>query len=155
MKRTAGAIILGATLAASLPAALPARSAGLVAFEARGDAVDKPLGGLTGNADRGRRIVADRRTGNCLICHVIPALNAPFQGTIGPSLAGVAKRLSAGQIRLRLIDQSRINPKTVMPPYYRTENLTDVAPEYRGKPVLDAQQIEDVVAFLASLAGGR
>jgi len=26
-----------------------------------------------------------------------------------------------------------------------------VAPEYRGKPALDAQQVEDIVAWLATL----
>ena len=120
-----------------------------------GDAVAAPLGGLAGDAARGRGIVADRRRGNCLICHAVPALAQPFQGRIGPSLAGVGKRLSAGQIRLRLIDQSRINPDTVMPPYYRTADLHDVAPEYIGRPALDAQAIEDVLAFLVTLTGAK
>lgn len=138
-----------------LLATLPAASAGLVAFDVRGDAVEMPLGGLTGDAARGLRIVRDRRNGNCLICHAmpraIPLAEEPFQGVIGPSLDGVARRLSVGQIRLRMIDQSRINPATIMPPFYRTRNLRDVAPKYRGKPALDAQEIEDVVAYLATL----
>lgn len=93
----------------------------------------------------------DRETGNCLICHRVPEPGEAFQGEIGPDLRGVGSRLDAGQIRLRVIDMSRLNPSTVMPPYYRTEGLTRVMAKYRGKPVLDAQEVEDVVAYLASL----
>ncbi|MEK9752024.1 MAG: sulfur oxidation c-type cytochrome SoxX [Rhodospirillaceae bacterium] len=151
MKWAAVAFPMTWLLAASPPAAGLSAAAALVPFEVAGDAVERPLGGLKGNAERGRGIVADRRGGNCLICHAVPSIAEPFQGRIGPSLAGVAKRLTAGQMRLRLIDQSQLNPKTLMPPYYRTENLNDVAPEYVGKPILEAQEIEDVLAFLATL----
>ena len=148
-------LVAGGGLVALLLAALPAISAGLAEFEVRGDAVEAPLSGLVGDASRGFRIVRDRRKGNCLICHAmpraIPPADEPFQGVIGPSLDSVGRRLTVGQIRLRMIDQSRINPATIMPPFYRTKNLRDVAPEYRGKPALDAQEIEDVVAFLATL----
>jgi sulfur-oxidizing protein SoxX len=123
----------------------------LVAYEVRGDAVAEPLGGLEGDAARGKAVVLDRRRGNCLICHVFPIDGQPFQGEIGPPMAGVASRLSEGQIRLRLIDQSRINPDTIMPPYYRVEGLRNVAAEYEGRPALDAQEIEDVVAYLSGL----
>jgi sulfur-oxidizing protein SoxX len=113
--------------------------------------VPAALDGLDGNADRGKAIVLDRRRGNCLICHVFPFPDEPFQGEIGPSLLDVADRLDEGQIRLRLIDQSRLNPDTVMPPYYRVDGLTDVAPDYRGEPALAAQEIEDVIAYLSTL----
>jgi sulfur-oxidizing protein SoxX len=66
-------------------------------------------------------------------------------------MAGVASRLNEGQIRLRLIDQSRINRQTIMPPYYRVEGLRNVAPEHEGRTALDAQEIEDVVAYLSGL----
>lgn len=72
-------------------------------------------------------------------------------GSLAPGLAGVGKRLSVGQLRLRIVDASRVNPNTIMPPYYRNEGLNRVAPAYAGKPTLSAEQIEDVVAFLASL----
>jgi sulfur-oxidizing protein SoxX len=72
-------------------------------------------------------------------------------GNIGPTLSGVAQRLSAAQMRLRIVDQSRLNPATVMPAYYRTEGLSLVAPSFQGKPVLNAQQIEDVIAYLQTL----
>ncbi|HEY5794897.1 MAG TPA: sulfur oxidation c-type cytochrome SoxX [Bosea sp. (in: a-proteobacteria)] len=116
-----------------------------------GDAIPRLLGGFAGNPARGEALVRDRERGNCLICHQGADPSEPFQGTIGPPLAGVGTRLDAGQIRLRLVDASRLNPDTVMPPYFRTEDLHDVAPAYRGKPALSAQEIEDVVSYLASL----
>jgi L-cysteine S-thiosulfotransferase len=120
-------------------------------YDITGDAILKPLGGLEGDRERGEAIVLDRRVGNCLICHRLPIKDEPFQGEIGPSLIGVGARLTEGQIRLRLADESAINPRTLMPPYYRIRNLTNVAPEYEGEPALTAQQLEDVVAYLASL----
>lgn len=143
------ALFAAALLLGTVPGAAAAE--GLLPYVVAGDAVPEPLGGLTGDPERGRAVVLDRRRGNCLICHAVPVPIEPFQGSLGPPLAGVGGRLSAGQIRLRLIDQSRLNPDTVMPPYYRTEGLIDVAPEHRGRPALDAQEIEDVTAWLATL----
>ncbi|MEQ8860926.1 MAG: sulfur oxidation c-type cytochrome SoxX [Pseudomonadales bacterium] len=134
---------------AGAPAA--ATADGLLDFEVRGDAVPAALGGLIGAASRGRAIVIDRREGNCMICHHLPIEEQPFQGELGPPLDAVGARLSEGQIRLRLLDQSLLNPDTLMPPYYRVRGLTNVASEYRGQPALDAQQIEDVVAYLTTL----
>ena len=91
-----------------------ASEAGLLAYDIVGDAVPAALGGLLGDPERGREIVLDRRSGNCLICHALPAIDQHFQGELGPALAGVGERLSTGQIRLRLIDQSRINATTIM-----------------------------------------
>jgi sulfur-oxidizing protein SoxX len=141
--------MLAALVAAGIPST--AAAPGLLSYEVKGDAVPQALGGLEGDAARGRAIVLDRRRGNCLICHRLPVEGEPFQGELGPALAGIGSRLTAGQIRLRLIDQSRINPDTIMPPYYRTQGLTNVAPEYRGHPALEAQEIEDVLAYLTSL----
>jgi sulfur-oxidizing protein SoxX len=81
----------------------------------------------------------------------VPEPNEPFQGDLGPDLGGIRTRLTAGQIRLRLVDESRLNPQTLMPPYYRVDGLNRVAARYRGKPVLTAQEIEDVVAYLGTL----
>ncbi len=115
------------------------------------DAIPAALGGRTGNAARGALLIKDRERGNCLICHHGDDPAEPFQGSIGPPLRGVGARLNAGQIRLRLVDMSRLNAETVMPPYFRIENMRDVAPAYRGRPALSAQEIEDVVSYLASL----
>ena len=115
------------------------------------DAIDQSLTGAKGDAARGRAIIANRQVGLCLLCHSGPFPEERFQGTIGPDLNGVASRLSEGQIRLRIVDPARTNPDSVMPAYFRTEGLTRVTPSLRGKPILSAEQIEDVVAFLATL----
>jgi L-cysteine S-thiosulfotransferase len=127
-----------------------AAEAALMPFQIAGDAVPETLGGVRGDVRRGEDIVRDRRTGNCLICHQLPLKDEPFQGEIGPALTGIGSRLSEGQIRLRLIDESLINPQTLMPPYYRAANLNNVDPEYAGRSGLTAQQIEDVTAYLSS-----
>jgi len=118
---------------------------------AASDTLPSSLTGAAGDPAAGRKIVLDRHVGLCLLCHTGPFPEERFQGDLAPSLAGVGARLSAGQIRLRIVDQGRVNPQTTMPAYFRTEHLSRVAPAYRGKTVLTAQQIEDVVAFLATL----
>ena len=115
------------------------------------EAIPESLTGAKGDPGRGRAIVANRQVGLCLLCHSGPFPEERFQGNLAPDLTGVGARLSSGQIRLRIVDASRVNPQTIMPAYYRTENLQRVAPAYRGKTVLSAQQIEDIVAFLATL----
>lgn len=140
----ATALVLGG-LASSGP------GAALEPYAVVGDTIPKALGARAGDAARGQAILRDRERGNCLICHQGADSAEPFQGAIGPPLTGIGARLDAGQIRLKLVDSSRLNPETVMPPYYRTEGLYDVAPAYRDKPALSEQEIEDVVAYLASL----
>lgn len=119
-------------------------------YRVEGDAIPVPLVAGTGDPARGREVIAGRDA-NCLLCHVAPQTGARFMGNIGPPLAGVGARLTAGQLRLRVVDSSRLNADTVMPPYYRVHGLVRVAPAYRGKPVLSAQQVEDVVAYLQTL----
>ena len=116
-----------------------------------GDAIPASLTGAPGDPARGRAIVVDRQVGLCLLCHSGPLPEQRFQGDLGPDLGGVGARLSAGQIRLRIVDPARANPATLMPAYFKTEGLERVAPAFRGKTVLSAQQIEDVVAFLVTL----
>ncbi len=139
-----------AALTLALLAAMPA--AGRVAgFVVTGDAIEAPLDGLAGDAARGALVVRNRETANCLICHAIPDPRERFMGEVGPPLAGVGSRLSPGQIRLRLVDPTRLNPEAVMPAYHRVEGLVNVEARYRGQPVLTAQEIEDVVAYLTGL----
>jgi L-cysteine S-thiosulfotransferase len=115
------------------------------------DAIPVSLTGAPGDAARGRAIVMNRQVGLCLLCHSGPFPEERFQGDLAPSLNGAGSRLSEGQLRLRIVDSGRVNPNTIMPAYYKTEGLTRVAPAFRGKPVLSAEQIEDVVAFLKTL----
>jgi sulfur-oxidizing protein SoxX len=115
------------------------------------DAIPESLTGARGDAERGRGIVASRQVGLCLLCHSGPFPEERFQGNLAPDLRGAGRRWSEGQLRLRIVDPGRLNPSTIMPAYHRTEGLVRVAPAYRGKPVLSAAQIEDVVAFLTTL----
>jgi sulfur-oxidizing protein SoxX len=115
------------------------------------DGIPQSLTGGKGDPARGRAIVANRQVGLCLLCHSGPFPEERFQGNLAPDLAGAGTRSSEGQLRLRIADPARINPATIMPAYHRTEGLVRVAPAHRGKPILSAEQIEDVVAFLMTL----
>jgi sulfur-oxidizing protein SoxX len=146
LSRAAGNAIAAAVLAAA--AASPCFAGG---YTVAGDAIPQSLTGAKGDPASGRSIIVNRQVGLCLLCHAGPFPEERFQGTIGPDLNGVASRLSEGQMRLRIVDPARTNPDSVMPAYFRTEGLTRVATALRGKPILNAQQIEDVIAFLATL----
>jgi sulfur-oxidizing protein SoxX len=124
---------------------------GLVAVAYGQDAIPESLTGAKGNPARGRAIVLNRQVGLCLLCNSGPFPEERFQGNLAPDLRGTGTRWTEGQLRLRIVDPGRINPATIMPAYHRTEGLTRVAPAWRGKPVLSAEQIEDVVAFLMTL----
>ena len=115
------------------------------------EAIPESLTGAKGDPVRGRAIVASRQVGLCLLCHSGPFPEERFQGNLAPDLRGAGARWSEGQLRLRIVDSSRINPATIMPAYHRSEGLVRVAPAWRGRPVLSAEQIEDVVAFLMTL----
>jgi sulfur-oxidizing protein SoxX len=129
----------------------PAAAASLQTYEVSGDAIVAPLATTKGDPAKGRAIIVDRQKGLCLLCHSGPFPEQRFQGDIAPSLAGAGSRLSEGQLRLRMVDSTRINPDSVMPSYYRVNHLTRVAPAQREKPILEAQDIENVVAFLVTL----
>ena len=119
-----------------------------------GDGIPAPLTASPGDAERGRQIAASRQQGLCLLCHNGPAEAFPQErqfGTLAPSLAGAGSRLSDAQLRLRIMDSQRLNPSSLMPAFHRTEGLQRVGSAWQGKPVLDAQQVEDVVAFLRTL----
>jgi len=135
--------LLATVLALVAPAA--------VAQQVVGDAIPASLTGQPGDATRGRAIVANRSLGLCLLCHSGPVAEERFQGDLAPSLAGAGSRWSEGQLRLRIVDGSRLNADTIMPPYYRTIGLQRVARNFDGKTILSAAQVEDVVAYLATL----
>ena len=133
-------------------AAPPAQAGeGLVPTTVVGDGIPQSLTGAPGDAARGRAIVVDRTRGLCLLCHAGPFPEEQFQGNLGPNLAGVGGRLSSGQLRLRLVDGRALNPETIMPSYYSLAGLARVGRAWQGRPILSAAEIEDVVAFLATL----
>ena len=120
-------------------------------YTVTGDAIVQSLTGAPGDAKRGQRIVTNRQLGLCLLCHSGPYPEERFQGNLAPDLKGSGARWSEGQLRLRVVDAARVNPQTIMPPYYRVDGLSRVAAGFRGKPILTAEQIEDVVAYLVTL----
>jgi sulfur-oxidizing protein SoxX len=122
----------------------------LATFRIVGDAIPDPLVATAPDAARGREIIMGR-DGNCLLCHALPETGARFMGNLAPPLSGVGARFSPGQLRLRLVDSMRLNRDTIMPSYYRVDGLNQVAQAFQGKPILTAQQIEDAIAYLASL----
>jgi sulfur-oxidizing protein SoxX len=115
------------------------------------DEIPASLTGAKGDPARGRAIVTNRQVGLCLLCHSGPFSEERSQGDLAPDLQGTGSRWTEGQLRLRMVDPARWNPATIMPSYNRTEGLARVAPAFRGKPLLTPGEIEDVVAFLATL----
>ena len=115
-------------------------------------AIPESLTGRPGDPARGERIVRDPDRATCLICHAMPIEGEPDPGNIGPPLHGVAGRYTAGELRLRLVDPKHLNPETVMPSYYARDGLHRVAPEYRGRSIYSASEIEDVIAYLLTLS---
>ncbi|WP_249164158.1 sulfur oxidation c-type cytochrome SoxX [Bradyrhizobium jicamae] len=146
MAKSAWIALFGALL--SLPC--PAGAQGLLPYTVAGDAIPEPLTGTRGDAARGRALVVDRSS-TCILCHSGPFPEQAFQGDVAPNLSGSGRRWSVGQLRLRLVDASRLNATTIMPSYYRVDGLTRVGTSWRGKPILSAEQIEDIVAYLATL----
>ena len=122
------------------------------AYRVENHAIHESLTGRPGDPVRGKRIVRDPDKATCLICHAIPIEGEPDPGNIGPPLHGVASRYTAGELRLRLIDPKRLNPETVMPSYYARGGLHRVAPEYRGRSIYSASELEDVIAYLRTLS---
>jgi L-cysteine S-thiosulfotransferase len=120
-----------------------------------GDGIAQPLTTTPGDAQRGRALVGSRQHGLCLLCHSGP-VSADFpkvqlQGNLATNLQGAGARWSEAQLRLRIVDSRRLNPDSLMPALHRSEGLQRVGRAWQGQPVLDAQQVEDVVAYLLTL----
>jgi L-cysteine S-thiosulfotransferase len=116
-----------------------------------GNVIRESLTGRPGDPRKGAEIAASRTQGNCLACHALPMPQEKLQGNVGPDLTQVGARLSEGELRLRVVNPKIVDPQTAMPAYYRTDGLTRVRKDLVGKPILTAEQIEDVVAYLATL----
>ncbi|WP_166297922.1 sulfur oxidation c-type cytochrome SoxX [Bradyrhizobium sp. 2S1] len=115
-----------------------------------GDAIPQTLTGAKGDATRGRALIVERSS-TCILCHSGPFAEQAFQGDLAPNLTGSGARWSEGQLRLRLVDAAHLNAATIMPSYYRVDGLTRVGTSWRDKPIQSAEQIEDIVAYLATL----
>jgi sulfur-oxidizing protein SoxX len=137
-----------AALAGTLPCAIHAQA--LRPYAVVGDAIPASLTGAPGDVARGRTLIVDRSS-TCILCHSGPFPGQKFQGDLAPNLAGAGSRWSEGQLRLRLVDAARFNPATIMPSFYRIDGLDRVGTAWRDKPILSAEQIEDIVAYLATL----
>ena len=138
-------------LAALLVLSAQAAPAQPIAYVVQGDSIPAPLTNAPADAARGRRIVVDRSVGGCVLCHAGPFPEERIQSDIAPGLSGVGDRLTPGQLRLRLVDPQLVDPDSIMPATYRTDGLNRVGDAWRGKPMLSAQQIEDIVAYLSTL----
>ncbi len=116
------------------------------------DAMDRSLTGLAGDPERGRAIAIDPAKGNCIICHALPEPELPADafGDLGPPLAGIGSRQSVPALRQRIVDPRVLSRDSVMPAYFVT-SYTRVAAAYAGKTILSAEEVEDLVAYLASL----
>jgi L-cysteine S-thiosulfotransferase len=122
-----------------------------VAFAVVGDGIPVPLTATPGDALRGEALVADRQKGLCLLCHTGPFPQPQLQGNLATDLRGAGSRWSEAQLRLRIADSKRLNPEGLMPSLHVAEAGARVGAAWRGKPVLDAQQVEDIVAYLKTL----
>ena len=144
--------VAGVVLAAAALCCMTGRAEeGLRPYTIVGDAIPASLTGAKGDPARGKAIVLNRQVGLCLLCHSGPFPEERFQGNMAPDLKGAGARWSEGELRLRMVDARKLNPQTIMPPYFVVDGMNRVAPAFRGKPILTAEQIEDVVAFLATL----
>lgn len=129
------------------------QTAALRSFSVVNDAIATPLTGQGGDAARGALLLQQRQKSLCVLCHSGPFPDAHLQGTIAPDLTGVGSRLSAAQLRLRIVDMRRLNPQSIMPAYYAVvaERGARVAANWQGKPLLSAEEVEDLVAYLQTL----
>lgn len=146
-------LLLALCASASVASATPPVQR-LQAYTVVGDAIEKSLTGQAGDATRGAALIQQRHKSLCVLCHSGPFPEPYLQGTLAPDLTGIGARLSAGQLRLRVVDMKRLNPDSIMPTYYAVianSKDTRVAASWRDKPVLTAEEIEDLVAYLQTL----
>lgn len=116
-----------------------------------GNSIPKSLTGKAGDAKKGRALAIDRKMGNCLACHAMPIPEQAFHGEVGPSLEGIASRMSEGEMRLRIVNPKVVNKGTIMPAFYKKDGFTGVLKKFKGKTILSAAQIEDIIAYLKTL----
>lgn len=116
-----------------------------------GKTVNNSLTGTPGDPVKGRALAINRKKGNCLACHALPIPEQSFHGEIAVSLYGVGNRLSAEELRMQIINPKVTDPDTIMPAFYRTSGFNRVKKNFIGKSILEAQEVEDIVAYLLTL----
>lgn len=122
-------------------------------------AVTESLTGAQGDPVAGREVLGNRALGNCVACHTVTEMSdVPFHGEIGPMLDGAGTRWSEAELRGIVSNAKMMFPDSLMPSFYRVDNFTRPGKEFTGEaaddtfgPLLTAQQIEDVVAYLVTL----
>ncbi|NVK47763.1 MAG: sulfur oxidation c-type cytochrome SoxX [Rhodobacteraceae bacterium] len=155
MKRIATCLV---ALGLSTGAALAETAPGDVQFDDYG-AIEASLTGTPGNAEEGRKILTTKSMGNCVSCHAADAYaDVPFHGEVGPWLDGAGSRWTAAELRGLVVNAKMTFEGTVMPAFYKVDGFTRPGDAYTGKaapadlpPILSAQQVEDVVAYLMTL----
>lgn len=150
-------------IAARLTLAAAALCAGITAAVAKdvppGDVkitdgmLAQPVSDAAANPADGRKFFADRKLGNCLACHANSDMSDQlFHGEVGPPLDGVAERWSPEQLRAIVVNSKAVfGEQTVMPGFYSLEVGKNVAKDFQGKTILTAEQVESIVAYLATL----
>lgn len=118
-----------------------------------GLSINESLTGVAGNVDEGKKIFANKKLGNCLACHANSDLKDQlFHGEIGPNLDGAGSRWQEAQLRTILVNAKAVfTEQTVMPGFYSLDVGANVRKDLVGKTILNAQQIEDLVAYLSTL----
>ena len=140
-------VVLGAFLCGALVTGAQAGQYTIV-----NSTIPASLTGKTGDPVKGRKLVINRKKGNCLACHVMPIPEQQFHGDIGPDLSSVASHLTEAELRMRVVDPKILNPDTIMPSFLK-EPKTRVMKKFKGKTILKAQEVEDVIAYLMTLKG--
>ena len=94
----------------------------------------------------------NRKKGNCLACHVNTDMaEQTFHGEVGPELDGVADRWNTAELRGILVNSKKMFEGTIMPAFYRDSGYNRVLKKFDGKTILSAQEVEDLLAYVATL----
>lgn len=150
-------VLAAAISALAAPAAISETAPDDVVFD--GYEVAASLTGQPGDAAAGAKVMTNRGQGNCVACHVVGTMpDVPFQGDIGPALDGAADRWTEAELRGIIVNSKMAFDGSIMPAFYKTSGFIRPGDGYTGKaatdtfgPVLTAQQVEDVVAYLLTL----
>jgi sulfur-oxidizing protein SoxX len=115
-------------------------------------AIGATLTGQAGDPAAGRKVFMNRKQGNCLACHANEDMSdQSFHGEVGPALDGVADRWEAAELRGIVVNSKMMFEGTIMPAFYKDGGFERNLKKFQGKSILNAQQVEDVVAYLLTL----